>query len=242
MPPLPRPATKVVRSSAREDNRGVAPEVAMDRSPQGHEPPRFRPGLSPFHIKGTGYRGHLEYAEKSIPGGQAAVIAALDDPELREFFAQPFLASSWYDVMPMLPLGAACAKIVRMSLDEFLRFRTRLQVEADIRGVYKLMLELASVESVALRIPRIVSTYFDFGTVEAKLVKPGHIEATRTGIPASLLPWHNPVVETYIERVLQCAGARDVKVGVEGTARDGLVEDVRTVAVRYSLKWRVRGT
>ena len=36
----------------------------------------FAPGSSPFHLKGIGYRGHVEYENAFIPGGASAVNAA----------------------------------------------------------------------------------------------------------------------------------------------------------------------
>ncbi len=210
-------------------------------SPGDYEALPFPAGTSPFRIKGTGYRGHLEYAEARIPGGQAAIVAQLRDPALRAFLSQPFLASSWYDILPMLPLGAAVARVVGMPLDEFLRFRTRLQAESDMRGVYKLLLHFVTVEALALRIPRIASTYYDFGTADARLIAPGHVESVRTGVPEMLLPWHNPVSETFMERVISLGGGKNPSVKVTRVERDGAAHGVRVAAVTFSLRWTVRG-
>jgi hypothetical protein len=201
----------------------------------------FPAGTSPFRIKGIAYRGHLEYAEAKIPGGQAAIVAQLRDPTLRAFLSQPFLASSWYDILPMLPLGAAVARLVGMTLDDFLRFRTRLQAESDMRGVYKVLLQFVTVESLALRIPRIANTYYDFGSADSRLVSPGHVESRRTGVPEFLLPWHNPVSETYMERVISLGGGKTPRVKVTRVERDGSAHGVRVAAVTFGLQWAVRG-
>ena len=39
----------------------------------------FAPGESPFKVKGIGYKGHLEYTERYVPGGVKAMVAELDD-------------------------------------------------------------------------------------------------------------------------------------------------------------------
>ena len=44
------------------------------RSSPDYEALPFPVGTSPFRIKGTSYRGHLDYAEAQIPGGQAAIV------------------------------------------------------------------------------------------------------------------------------------------------------------------------
>jgi len=213
-----------------------------DRSPPDHyEALPFPAGSSPFHIKGTAYRGHIEYAEAHIPGGQAAIVAELKDPALRAFFGQPFLAATWYDMLPMLPLGAAAARLVGMPLDDFLRFRTRLQAESDMRGVYKVLLQFVTVESLALRIPRIAATYYDFGSADSRLVAPGHVESVRRGVPEFLLPWHNPVSETYMEKVISLGGGKSPSVKVTQVERDGVAHGVRLSAVTFALRWTVRG-
>jgi hypothetical protein len=211
------------------------------RSSPDYEALPFPVGTSPFRIKGTSYRGHLDYAEAQIPGGQAAIVAQVKDPALRAFLSQPFLASSWYDMLPMLPLGAAAARVVGMPLDEFLRYRSRLQAESDMRGVYKLLLQFVTVEALALRIPRIASTYYDFGSADARVVAPGHVESVRTGVPEFILPWHNPVSETYMERVISLGGGKNPSVKVTDVAREGVAHGVRVATVTFALRWTVRG-
>jgi hypothetical protein len=212
-----------------------------DSSPVDYEALPFPVGTSPFRIKGTAYRGHLEYAESRVPGGQAAIVAQVKDPAIRAFLSQPFLAASWYDSLPMLPLGAAAARLAGMPLDDFLRFRTRLQAESDMRGVYKVLLQVVTVESLALRIPRITATYYDFGSADSRLVAPGHVESVRTGVPEFFLPWNNPVSETYMETVMSLGGAKSPSVRVTKVERDGMAHGVRLAAVTFALRWRARG-
>ncbi len=53
----------------------------MAVSPAPPRPP-FAPGKSPFHVKGVVYRNLVEYVDKTVAGGLAAFVAALDDPAL----------------------------------------------------------------------------------------------------------------------------------------------------------------
>jgi hypothetical protein len=177
-----------------------------------HENLPFPPGKSPFHIKGLAYRGHVDYANKFIPGGPAAVNATFRDPRLTAFFEQQFLAASWYDALPILPLWYACAQVTNEPAIEFLKTRTRHQAREDIHGVYRLILKLASAETVALRMPRAVGKYFDFGGTEAYVVRPGVVRMRQTGIPLIMAPWFGIVGETFVNVALEIAGATGVKV------------------------------
>jgi hypothetical protein len=184
--------------------------------------PPFAPGTSPFHVKGIVYRGHVEFAEKFIPGGTAAVNATFQDRALGFFFDQQFLAASWYDALPLVPLWRACAPLMKQTSVEFLRARTRHQAELDIHGVYRLLLKLASAEAVALRIPRAVGQYFDFGTTEAKVVSKGVVRIEHTGLPLLLAQWFGIVGETFLEVALEAAGARKINVRRQPPTQSGM--------------------
>jgi hypothetical protein len=180
--------------------------------PPGDEDLPFAPGASPFHIKGIAYRGHLDYATKHIPGGPAAINRLFRNSALRFFFEQPFLAASWYAALPIVPLWYACADVLARPRLEFLRARTRHQAEQDIHGVYRIILKLASAETVAQRIPRVVGKYFDFGSTDATLVEPGLVRYVQTGVPAFLAPWFGIVGETFVQVALEVAGAKKSQV------------------------------
>jgi hypothetical protein len=172
----------------------------------------FAPGASPFRLKGIAYRGHIEYANQFVPGGANAVNAAFRNPALRPFFEQPFLAASWYDALPILSAWQVCARVLNQPAIEFLKVRTRHQAQQDINGVYRLILKLASAETVALRIPRVVGKYFDFGTSDAEVIRPGLVRLSQTGIPMLMAPWFTIVADTYLQVALEIAGATGVHV------------------------------
>jgi hypothetical protein len=177
-----------------------------------HENLPFAPGTSPFRLKGIVYRAHVDYSNELIPGGASAVNATFKNRALAAFFDQQFLAASWYDALPILPVWYACARLLNQPPIEFLRARTRHQARQDIHGVYKLILKLASAETVALRIPRAVGKYFDFGTSEAHVARPGLVRFEQTGMPLLLAPWFGIVGETFVHAALEIAGATGVHV------------------------------
>jgi hypothetical protein len=168
----------------------------------------FVPGASPFRIKGVVYRAHVEYAREFIPGGERGVIDAFRTAGLRAFYEQQFLASTWYDILPIIPVWTVCARLTGQTMTEFLKARTRHQALQDINGVYRLLLKIASAEMVALRMPRVTGQYFDFGTTTANVLRPGVVRIERQGIPALIVPWFTIVGETYLAVALELAGGK----------------------------------
>jgi hypothetical protein len=193
---------------------------------QDYEDLPFSPGASPFHVKGIAYRGHIDYAEKNVPGGSRAVNAAFRNPELRAFFDQPFLAASWYDALPMVAVWHATARVLQQPSIEFLKVRTRHQALQDINGVYRLILNIASAETVALRIPRAVGKYFDFGTTDARVIAPGVVRMEQTQLPLLLAPWFTVVADTFVRVALELAGAASVQFRRQPHVETGKVHGI----------------
>jgi hypothetical protein len=218
-------------------NSLAPPAASAGRSPPEYERLPFRPGTSPFHMKGVGYRGHLEYVQSSVPGGLRAMIDGLVDPDLKEFYARTFLASTWYDVLPILPATEVAARLLGMTFEQFVRFRVRLQAQSDARGVYKLLLKLASPELVAKNLPRLASLYYNFGTTTVRLLRPRVVEAVRVQVPKPVASWYAMVSESYCESALEIAGAREPRMRTVDTARDGAISGVDTVSLRFELTW-----
>jgi hypothetical protein len=201
---------------------------------EGHP---FAPGESPFRIKGTAYRGHMAYAERHVPGGTAAMIAGLHDPRLRAFFEQPFLAASWYDMLPLLPAGRVCAALIGKDYEAYLRARTTAQVTADLGGVYRILLRVVSTETVALRLPKLLGQYLEFGSTSAKAVRPELVEVESLGMPRVLVPWFQPVSETYAVAALRAAGAESPRVIRHPLEPAGVRSGVRIVRYRWDIAW-----
>src|SRR5690349_4733816 len=72
----------------------------------------FAPGESPFRGKGVTYRNFVDYVEEHLPGGRERLLAAIADPALRAFAAQRFLAGTFYDQMPMIPIFETTAALL----------------------------------------------------------------------------------------------------------------------------------
>lgn len=196
----------------------------------------FAFGESPFHAKGVLYLGTQSFFEANMIGGLAAFAREIADPELRAFITQKFLASSWYDVMPVPALIAAEARALRMPLEAYLLHRTRWQAKKDLGGVYAWVLRLASAEAVVEKLPRVFAQMFDFATIEVSTVEGRHAKFEMTGIPEPLFNWLDTVLGVYADTALKLAGARKVESAV---AADPLTEraGVPIIRVRLEVAW-----
>jgi hypothetical protein len=197
----------------------------------------FPPGTSPFRTKGNVYRALLESADKRVPGGREAVLALIEEPDLRAFYLQNFLAASSYDIFPLLPFGMAGAKIVGIPYGEFVRRGAEFTALRDMNGIYRVLLKLASPEMVIARIPRILAQYFDFGSVEGQFIGARCYEATARGLPKPIAFWLTNISQGFIPVVLAKAGARHVSMRVRAPAETHVEQGVRLVDVSFDVSW-----
>jgi len=196
------------------------------------------PGQNPYRIKGTAYRGHMDYVEERVPGGGEAMRQGFADPALAEFFGQTFLAATFYDLYPLIAAGHVCARLCGTSFDEFVRVRSEYQAQRDVTGVYKVLLKLASAETLASRLPRLMAQYFDFAAAETHLVAPGHVVGEQQGVPRQhIAPWLALVADTYTRTVMPMAGARDVRVKIESLRTPAKRDGVELCTLRTDIIW-----
>lgn len=188
----------------------------------------FAPGESPFHVKGGSYRGHRAFVDEHVPGGFAAMLERLD-PAAQKFYAQTFLASSWYDLAPLVAIAPVCGAALGISADEYVRKRAKLQVEQDIRGVYGFLIKLVSARTIATRLPRLISLYFDFTETVTRTVEDHRVVTEHHGLPGPLAPWLSAVATAYLERVLELTKAGDHQVKAGGLQQEGEAHGVPLV-------------
>jgi hypothetical protein len=177
-------------------------------------------GDGPFRAKGEAFRGHLAYVAELVPGGVDAMIERTPDPVLRRFWAQPFLASSRYDVFPLVFAGFTCAELVGTDPGAFVYTRSIAQAERDIHGVYRALLRFVSAETIALRLPKLMLQYFDFGQVEGLRASEREVHGEFVGIPAAIAPWFATVVRAYAATAIRVGGSAAPAVEFVA-ARDG---------------------
>lgn len=197
----------------------------------------FAPGEGPFRVKGIAYRGHCEYVERFLAGGLGAQQAAIVDERLRGFLGQTFLASSWYDVYPLVAAGSACARVAGRTLPDFLRARARFQAEQDLQGVYRAALTVASPALLAEKLPPMFQRYFDFGHAVVHEIAPNAREAHVEGVPATLAPWLGPILQTFSLTALEYNGTRRAVAKLLPFRATGTAHGLEIGVMRLAMSW-----
>ncbi len=205
--------------------------------PPAYEQLPFAPGAGPFRVKGVAYRGHCEYVERYLVGGLAAQQAMLVDARLRDFLGQTFLASSWYDVYPLVAAGSVCARVAGRTLPDFLRVRARFQAEQDLQGVYRAALTVASPALLAERLPPMFQRYFDFGNAVVSVAGPSARDVQIEGVPASLSPWLGPILQTFALTALEYNGTRRAAAKLMPFTTTGAAHGLDVGTLRLLISW-----
>jgi hypothetical protein len=139
--------------------------------------------------------------------------------------------------MPILPSAVSAARLRKIPVAQHVRENAVWVAQRDLRGVYKIILTLASVEAVAMRLGGLSMRYFDFGAADTRKVGPTAIESDRLGIPAALGTWFTWCAEGFIPVALKLAGARSVSVHAAGARPDGDAHGIPTVRLTFEIAW-----
>jgi hypothetical protein len=185
------------------------------------EMPPLPPGESPFHIRGTGYLGHLAWVDQHFPGGRGAFLQLLSPP-MRNFFSQTFLAIGMHDFLPLASAGQVCARALGMKFVDFIEMRGRHQATLDVGGVYRILLKMTSARMIASKLPGIMAKYFDFGATRALSAEPLSVKFEVDSIPEMLVDWFFGCYTGYVEVVVGAAGGHLPTLDFHPTETDEL--------------------
>lgn len=198
---------------------------------------RFEPGRSPFRTKGTSYIGLVTRFDRDLPGGFPSVLERIEDPKAAAFLGQSFLASSTYDILPLLDAGQVGARLGGKIYRSFVREGAAYQADRDMSGVYRMLLRIATPGLVVERIPRVLMQYLDFGKMTGALTDEYRYEGMLTGIPKPVCPWIHSVLEGFTPVVMAKAGASATTVMVRPFEAEGSVDDMPIMKARVTVSW-----
>ncbi len=208
-------------------------------STSNHLPPgaEFAFGESPFKAKGSLYLGTQKFFKKKVPGGLDALVEAIGPGPLADFIGQTFLPAFWYDALLAPKLIAHEARVMNLSVEDYLVQRTTWQVEQDSGGIYKFLLKLTSPKFVADRLPIMMSQMFDFCDLEVERVAEAERVAHFRGIPVPLGSWLRVSLKLYTEIILALAGAKTVDVRFLPTEPMEAKAGVARLHLTYRVNW-----
>jgi hypothetical protein len=182
----------------------------------------LRPGEGPFQIKGLAHRGLLHYCQHRVEGGILAFSQALPSKVLRDFFAQPFLAGSFYDILPLAAGSAVVADLTRTSLDVFAQQQGRAQATHDVQHAYRALLQGRTADDFHLRLRPLASRYYNFGEWDVSRDEKNRIRIVCRGLPWWILPWFTPMMSGYFAGLAAAMGKRHSQVIVVANRREGV--------------------
>lgn len=194
-----------------------------------------------FRIKGVVYRSATRYIDETTPGGIQGVLEHVTEPYFRRFLGTSFLASSWYDIKPLVALVNATVARSGRTFSDIVRGAAHQQAVEDTKGVYKILLKFTSPEQVIMKLPRVATRYFDFGAVTVQYDAErasARADLMFSGCPAPLLALMTASCETYVVHLMTEAGARDLVVRTLKDEDEGVVDGTEMKRIRYAVTWR----
>lgn len=211
-----------------QTTRGSGFGPAITERPTPNSPDRqwyvelpLRPGEGPFQIKGLAHRGLLQYCQQRVDGGIRGFSAALPNNALREFFAQPFLAGSFYDLLPLAAGSAVVAEMTRTPLETFAQHQGRAQAMHDVQNAYRALLQGRTADDFHLRLRPLASRYYNFGEWDVTREDPHRLRIACRGIPSWLILWFTPMISGYFAGLVAAMGKPHSQVLVASSRREG---------------------
>jgi hypothetical protein len=180
-------------------------------------------------VKGLAYKGLLHLVTTKIDGGVGVLAASMRDSSLRDYITQTFLASTFYDMLPLVAASAAAANLTNVQLDIFAQNQGRAQAKYDAEHAFRAFIQGRSIDDFPSRCKLIASRYYDFGEWEANSFSPGTITFVVKGIPAWASPWFSPLLGGYVSSMVQYVARKNASCTVYPTRRDATTDGFQTV-------------
>jgi hypothetical protein len=197
----------------------------------------FAPGTSPFRVKGHVHLNTRRFAERFVPGRNAAIVEAVGDPAFAAFWEQRFLEASWYDYLPIPLVGAVMARLMQRSTDAVWRMMGETLAKRDVEGIYKGLLRCTSPEVILSKMPAVHRQYFDFGRCEQVASGKGVNEFKISGFPALCITYYQTLSSHFLHQLIALAGGRQVEGTWSDSEPDGMLEGVPLVSFRGRTTW-----
>jgi hypothetical protein len=180
----------------------------------------------------------MDHIHKHVPGGLGTICADISNKDVEPFLRDTiFLATSSYDIEPVMYLIRTLAHLSRMPLDKFVRERSRNAAERDVVGTYRAQMRSASTEEMATRLPRMFDRYFEPCRAESLNVQASCTEMRFSALPASALGFYIWPNEGFVSGALEAVGARDVRFTWNYPFADGELEGAALQSITCHITW-----
>jgi hypothetical protein len=191
-------------------------------------------------MRGVAYRSALAIAETRL-GERGLTVAEVlrqnGDKAFESFMGRSFSATDWYDIYPAVHFAPLVARASGISMVQYMRASAAVHAEQALRGFTAVLLKLVSNETVASWIPRISAWYHDFGPVETRVVREGHVRGTRRRVPVFAVQAWSVLGMHFVEHVLRHAGATEPRVHALEAEPDGSQDDCPLYQISFDVTW-----
>lgn len=178
-------------------------------------------------IKGTGLAGIRDYLRKTMPDGEFEdFLNRRLSPERVRLFAGLILATTKYPIEVEHELLEAFKAEKPRTCEQELRSMGQDVARKDLKGVYKTLIKLASVERTLATIPAAWGFYFSNGTAKLVDKTPGRYVYTIDDPTAHSL--QHPITAGWLEEAVTVAGAKTAQVQIEAGEHSDQVRMVVT--------------
>jgi hypothetical protein len=154
----------------------------------------------------------------------------------RAYATRPFLASDWYDAMPLAYLNDAVARHKKIPLVELGATLGAFHARASLSGMYQALMNLFPSQSLAAWLPKLLGLNNDFGRVLTTQVATRHFRVVRTGLPRFNVFGWCVVAQGFLREALRMGGVRSVAMAPLEPELDGEVEGYPTYKVPFDLR------
>jgi hypothetical protein len=187
-------------------------------------------------MKGNAWRGVQEFIQAVAPGGMAAVSPRLSEATQR-FFAQMFVPSAWYDILPIEEITRASALLTGETHTMHCRALADFILKRDSTGLYRAILRFATPELMVRALPFATKRYFDFVKLDVHNVDQRSYRVIVSGVPQLVAMTYITITNVFITRAIEGSGGRNVICEISTPVSAGAVSASPTVKFERRLSW-----
>jgi len=191
----------------------------------------FAPGKSPFLVKGSYYK---ELQDRLVDWD--GILNAVDDAAVREFGGQRFLASEWYDYLPVLWMARGLGVYMGCPADQAITEQAIRNAKRQLSGIYKFVLSFASPEMGMRRMRNVYKQIYNFGRCE--ITVSGNTAATSYHEWPRMMAWlYQVTTDAWVGTLLKISGATGIRRDWAEPEPNGTRDGVELVRLEVKTTW-----
>jgi hypothetical protein len=159
-----------------------------------------------YSVKGTATIVSRDWVDKQLGVGWFHSTARAEHPD----WPQRILPGEYYPLRPQMHVWRCALGRIKGydSVEVLVQEAAAATAEADLNGIYKAFLWVASPHMFLRAVPRLWASYLRFGEFENVENVPGLYRARIGGIPEDLLDWCAGSVAGFLRPALLLAGGK----------------------------------